>query len=80
VSWAEFGEDPREAQGTQNRAMFLRALGSDYLPRRLSHRPTAATGIVMQPAVLQGYARRAGFAGIELLPIEDDFFRFYRPA
>ncbi len=222
VSWAEFGEDPRQAQGAQNRPMFLRALGTDYLPRvpevhaalsaggrvadvgcglgwssigvalaypgvtvdgfdvdgpsvqearrnaqeagvadrvrfhhadattppdeqtydlvaafecvhdlpdpvsflatmrqlagergtvlvmdervaetftapgdeteqlmygfslmccladGLSHQPTEATGTVMRPAVLQGYARRAGFAGIEVLPIEDDFFRFYR--
>ncbi len=44
----------------------------------LSHQPSEATGTVLRPAVLEGYARRAGFAGIEVLPIEDDFFRFYR--
>ena len=36
------------------------------------------TGTVMRPATLAGYARDAGFDGIEVLPIEDDFFRFYR--
>lgn len=46
----------------------------------LSHEHSEATGTVMRPSVLEGYARRAGFAGIEVLPIEDDFFRFYRLA
>ena len=33
----------------------------------------------MRPAVLEGYAREAGFDGLEILPIEDfSFFRFYR--
>ncbi len=38
------------------------------------------TGTVMRPSTLEAYARDAGFAGIEVLPIEDDFFRFYRLA
>jgi len=36
------------------------------------------TGTVMRPATLEGYARAAGFDGIEVLPVEHDFFRFYR--
>ena len=32
VSWAELGDDPREAQAAANRPMFLGALGSEYLP------------------------------------------------
>ena len=49
------------------------------LPDGRSHTPSAATGTVMRPAVLEGYAREAGFDGIEILPIEDfSFFRFYR--
>ena len=49
------------------------------LPDGRSHTPSAATGTVMRPAVLEGYAREAGFAGVEILPIEDfSFFRFYR--
>lgn len=38
---------------------------------------SAATGTVMRLPVLQEYARSAGFAGVEVLPIENDFFRFY---
>jgi 2-polyprenyl-3-methyl-5-hydroxy-6-metoxy-1,4-benzoquinol methylase len=48
------------------------------LPDALAHRPTAATGTVMRPATLAGYAREAGFSDVEILPFEHDFFRFYR--
>lgn len=44
------------------------------LPDGLSYQPSEATGTVIRPAVLEAYARRVGFAGIEVLPIEDDFF------
>ena len=27
---------------------------------------------------MRGYAAAAGFAGFEVLPIENDFYRFYR--
>ena len=48
------------------------------LPDSLSHRPSVATGTVMRPDTLRGYAKNAGFADIEILPIEDfSFFRFY---
>ncbi|MGY1633152.1 class I SAM-dependent methyltransferase [Geodermatophilus sp. SYSU D01186] len=48
------------------------------LPDGLSTRPSVGTGTVMRPATLERYARAAGFAGIEVLPIDNDFFRFYR--
>jgi hypothetical protein len=32
----------------------------------------------MRPDTFAGYGRDAGFAEVEVLPIEDDFFRFYR--
>ena len=32
----------------------------------------------MRPDTLRGYAREAGFGTMEVLPIEHDFFRFYR--
>jgi SAM-dependent methyltransferase len=43
-----------------------------------SETPSAATGTVMRPGTLRGYARAAGFADVEILPIEDDVFRLYR--
>jgi hypothetical protein len=48
------------------------------LPDGLSTRPSVATGTVMRPATLERYAREAGFDRLEILPIENDFFRFYR--
>jgi 2-polyprenyl-3-methyl-5-hydroxy-6-metoxy-1,4-benzoquinol methylase len=48
------------------------------LPDSMSSRPSVGTGTVMRPATLERYARDAGFAGIEVLPDEDGFFRFYR--
>ena len=48
------------------------------LPDALSSRPSVATGTVMRPATLDRYAREAGFAGSEVLPVPHDVFRFYR--
>lgn len=38
---------------------------------------SAATGTVIRPATVDGYAREAGFDGAEVLPVEHDFWRFY---
>ena len=48
------------------------------LPDGMSHGHSAGTGTVMRPDTLRGYARHAGFEDIEILPIETDFWRFYR--
>ncbi|MET0434508.1 MAG: methyltransferase domain-containing protein [Cellulomonas sp.] len=48
------------------------------LPDGLSHPGGVGTGTVMRPATLAGYARSAGFAATEVLPVEHDLFRFYR--
>ncbi|MCW3493290.1 class I SAM-dependent methyltransferase [Microbacterium sp. SSM24] len=48
------------------------------LPDGLSHQPSVGTGTVMRPGILRRYAQEAGFADLEILPIEDfSFFRFY---
>jgi SAM-dependent methyltransferase len=48
------------------------------LPDGMSHAGSVGTGTVMRPDTLRGYAQQAGFDGLEVLPIEHDFFRFYR--
>ena len=48
------------------------------LPDSLSTQPSAATGTVLRTETLAGYARQAGFEAVEVLPVEHDFFRFYR--
>jgi SAM-dependent methyltransferase len=45
---------------------------------RADHPDSAATGTVMRPDTLREYARSAGFRRVEALPIENDFWRFYR--
>ncbi len=42
------------------------------------HQPSAATGTVMRTATLRQYAQEAGFADVEVLPVENFFFTFYR--
>jgi 2-polyprenyl-3-methyl-5-hydroxy-6-metoxy-1,4-benzoquinol methylase len=48
------------------------------LPVGMAEQPSAGTGTVMRPAKLGEYATEAGFRGVEILPIENDFWRFYR--
>jgi len=48
------------------------------LPDGRSRSPSVATGTVMRPDTLRRYASEAGFDAVEILPIENDFFRFYR--
>jgi hypothetical protein len=38
----------------------------------------AGTGTVMRTDTVRSYAADAGFAGFEVLPIGNDFYRFYR--
>ena len=44
----------------------------------MAHQPSAGTGTVMRPSTLRRYAVEAGFVDVEILDIENDFFRFYR--
>ena len=48
------------------------------LPVGRSEMPSASTGTVMRADTLRRYATEAGFAEVEVLPIEHDVFRFYR--
>jgi hypothetical protein len=44
----------------------------------MSEQPSAATGTVMRTDTVRRYAADAGFSSLTVLPIEHDFFRFYR--
>jgi SAM-dependent methyltransferase len=48
------------------------------LPGAMGDPQTAATGAVMRPSVLRQYALQAGFGEVEVLPIQTDYWRFYR--
>jgi hypothetical protein len=44
----------------------------------MAEQPSAQTGTVMRPKTLLRYAEEAGFCDLEILPIDNFFFRFYR--
>jgi hypothetical protein len=48
------------------------------LPAGMAEQPSAQTGTVMRPKTLLRYAEEAGFCDLEILPIDNFFFRFYR--
>jgi SAM-dependent methyltransferase len=48
------------------------------LPVGMAEQPSAGTGALMRPDTVRRYAAEAGYPRMRILPIEDDFFRFYR--
>jgi hypothetical protein len=48
------------------------------LPCALTEPPAAGTGTIMRTPTFRRYALDAGFTDVEVLPIENDFWRFYR--
>ncbi|GAB4451712.1 MAG: class I SAM-dependent methyltransferase [Armatimonadaceae bacterium] len=48
------------------------------LPVGMADEPSVGTGTVMRTETLRQYACAAGFREVEVLPIENFFFRFYR--
>ncbi len=48
------------------------------LPTGLADEPSVGTGTVMRQQTLRRYAEEAGYRDVEVLPIENDLWRFYR--
>ena len=48
------------------------------LPGAMDGENPAGTGTVMRQSTFRQYASEAGFRAVDLLPIENEFFRFYR--
>jgi 2-polyprenyl-3-methyl-5-hydroxy-6-metoxy-1,4-benzoquinol methylase len=48
------------------------------LPVGRVEQPSAETGTAMRESTFRRYAEDAGFGSVEVLPIEHDFWRFYR--
>ena len=70
--------DSFTADGTETEWLFYGFSVLHCLPVGMADQPSAATGTVMRTDTLREYAEAAGFSGFEVLPIENDFFRFYR--
>lgn len=48
------------------------------LPVGMVEKPSAETGTVMRRPIFRRYAEEAGFSRVDELPIENDFYRFYK--
>jgi 2-polyprenyl-3-methyl-5-hydroxy-6-metoxy-1,4-benzoquinol methylase len=48
------------------------------LPTQMVEQPSAAIGTVMRSDIVRECAHAAGYASVEVLPVENDFFRLYR--
>jgi len=48
------------------------------LPTQLAEHPSAALGTVMRAGTVRELATEAGFRGVDVLAVENDFFRLYR--
>jgi hypothetical protein len=48
------------------------------LPTGMADQPSMGTGAVMRFDTLRHYAGEAGFRDVLVLPIQNDFWRFYR--
>lgn len=51
---------------------------SHCLPAAMVDQPADPTGTVLREPTVRQLAGEAGFAAVDVLPIENDFFRFYR--
>src|SRR6185503_4617528 len=47
------------------------------LPASMTEPGSAATGTLMRPRILRGYAEAAGFAQVEVLPVDSADFHLY---
>jgi len=48
------------------------------LPTQMVERPSAALGTVLRADTVRELAAGAGYAGVDVLGVENDFFRLYR--
>jgi hypothetical protein len=48
------------------------------LPTQMVDQPSAALGTVLRPGTVRALASRAGFSALDVLGVENEFFRLYR--
>ena len=70
--------DAFHAPADPNEQLFYGYSVLDCLPAGMMSQPSAETGTVMRRDTLQRYATEAGYSLTSVLPIENDFLRFYR--
>jgi SAM-dependent methyltransferase len=76
----ERAEDAFSAPASELERLYYGFSVLHCLPVGMVGDDPAGTGTVMRVETVQRYAEEAGFGGFEVLPIENDFWRFYRLA
>jgi SAM-dependent methyltransferase len=71
-------EDSFQAPASELERMYYGFSFLHCLPVGMVGADPAGTGTVMRTETVNGYAEDAGFSSFEVLPIENDFWRFYR--
>jgi SAM-dependent methyltransferase len=71
-------EDEFSAPGGEIERFLYACSVLHCLPVGMAGEGAAGTGTVMRRRTFEAYAEAAGFRRVEVLPIEHDFFRFYR--
>ena len=71
-------EDTFTAPATEMERLYYGFSVLHCLPVGMVGEGAAGTGTVMRADTVHRYAEEAGFGGFEVLPIENEFYRFYR--
>ena len=71
-------EEDFTAPSTEVERLFFAYSVLCCLPSGMEDHTAAGTGTVMRRSTFEGYGRDAGFDDVQVLPIENDFLRFYR--
>ena len=74
----ELAPDDYAAPGTDVDRYFYGFSVLHCLPAGMADQPSVQTGTVIREATMRDFASQAGFASVEVLPVENDFFRLYR--
>jgi hypothetical protein len=70
--------DAFTAPGDEFERLYYGFCLTHCLPVGLTDPPAAGTGAVMRADTVRRYGTEAGFAAVETLPIENEFWHFYR--
>jgi 2-polyprenyl-3-methyl-5-hydroxy-6-metoxy-1,4-benzoquinol methylase len=70
--------DRFEAPGDEVERMMYGWSVTHCLPTQMVEQPSAAIGTVLRADTVRELAAEAGFASLDVLPVENDFFRLYR--
>ena len=70
--------DSFTAPGDEVERMMFGWSVTHCLPTQLAEQPSAALGTALRADTVRALAAEAGFARVEVLPVDNDFFRLYR--